>query len=132
MGHIGDMHSDLYVAVLELAVREGIVEVLGVGRVNSEGGHLAEVPALGYVLGGYLVRYGLSSGLHLGLETVRQAVLGQDGVHLGVVGTRLAQHIYDAACRSRSLPRPVGHDDGGLQARHVAGLPGPLRDFPAA
>ena len=131
VSHVGDMHADLYVAVLELAIREGVVEVLGIGRVNSESRHLAEIPALGNVLGGYLVRHGLGCGLHLGLEAVGQTVLGQDGVHLGVVGTRLAQYVYDAACRSRSLPRPVGHDDGGLQARHVAGLPGPLRDFPA-
>ena len=103
MRHIGDVYTDLNVAVLKLAVRESVIEVLGIGRVDSKCGHLTEIPALGYVLGGYLVRHGLGCGLHFRLKAVRQAVLGQDGVHLGVIGSGLAQHVHDAAYRSRGL-----------------------------
>ena len=43
MCHVGDMHSNLIVAVFKLAERQGIVKVLRICRVDSECQYVPEV-----------------------------------------------------------------------------------------
>ena len=114
--HVGDVDADLQMAVFEFAEREGVVEVLGVGRVDGESGHAAEVAAAGQVFGRDGVGYLLGRLLHLGFEAVGQLEFGQDGVHLGVVLARNAQHVNDAPDRLDAPLRPVRDQHGHLHA----------------
>ena len=82
---IGDVHADLPDAVAYLAHREGVVEVLGVGRVDGEGHDLAEVAAGGDLAGRDAAVNGFGRLLDLRVEAVGEFVFGQDGVHLRVV-----------------------------------------------
>ena len=93
MRHVGDVHSHLPEAVAETAYRQGVVEVLGVVRVDGAREDLPEVlPAL-EVFVGYLGRNLLGGVLHgLGV-LVGQSVLCEDRVHLDVVVALLAEHI---------------------------------------
>ena len=43
MRHIGDMNADFVVAILQLAIRNRIVKVLGICWVNGEGQYVSEI-----------------------------------------------------------------------------------------
>ena len=105
------MYADLPYAVARLADRQRVVEVLGIGRVDRECGHAAEVAARGALLVRYLAAHGLGRRRYLLVETVRQIVLGQNGVHLSVVIARRTQYIDDLALgQARALvPRYDAH-----------------------
>ena len=97
MRYVGNVHAHLDVAVGQAAVRERIVEVLCIGRVDGKGYHLAHVAALGYFGRGNII-WNLLGGLgYLLWEVVGQAVVGQDGVHLGFVVAGTTQHLHDLA-----------------------------------
>ena len=97
VGHVGNMHPHLPIPVGELANGEGVVEVLGIGRVDGEGGHPA------HILAAFDFRFrnaGLnfvSGFFELFGEVVGEVELGQDGVHFGVVVPRVPQHVYHLA-----------------------------------
>ena len=63
-------------------------------RINGEGGHIAEILTTGQCGIGYIGRYLIGCTLHVLGVTVGQSVLGQDGVHLGVVLTGGTQDVY--------------------------------------
>ena len=111
--HVGDMHADFPYALPDLAYRKRVVEVLGVGRVDREGRHIAEIAALGDLLGRNPAVDILRRLLDFGLEAVGQLVFGQDGVHLGVVVARHAQPLDQLAHGALAPFGPVGyaHDD---------------------
>ena len=94
------MDTDLVVAVVQLAERQGVVEVLGVGRVDGEGEDLAEVLAACAVLVGDDVGDEVGGVLHLFLELVGEAELRQDGVHFGIVLAGHAQDVHNVAVRA--------------------------------
>ncbi len=105
------MYADLPYTVARLADRQRVVEVLGIGRVDRECGHATEVAARGALLVRYLAAHGLGGRRYLLVETVRQIVLGQNGVHLSVVIARRTQYIDDLALgQARALvPRYDAH-----------------------
>ena len=75
MADVGYVHAHLDVAVPQLAVGEGVVEVLGVGGVDGEGEHIAEVAPAGHFFlrrAAYLLGFVFGS---LG-EFEREVVLG--------------------------------------------------------
>ena len=83
--------------VLHLLQADGIVEVLGIGRVDGDGEGLAEVAALfdfvladfdGNLAGFLLHLLGKLDGVFVG---------GEDAFHLHVVLARLAEHAGDFA-----------------------------------
>lgn len=45
MGHIGNVHTDLIVAVRQRAYRKGIIEVFCILGVDGEGGYIAHIAA---------------------------------------------------------------------------------------
>ena len=111
------MHAYFIIAVGKALNRKGVVEILGVRRVYGEGETLAEVlPAL-HLPASYGIRYLVRSFLDLPAEAVRQIELGEYGVHLSVIGTRLAQHITDMAARAYILPFPTVHEGCHLHSR---------------
>ena len=65
VGHVGDVHADLPHALLHLADRERVVEVLGVGGIDREGGHVAEIATLGVIGLGDAAVDRLGGSLHL-------------------------------------------------------------------
>ena len=111
--HVGDMHADFPYALPDLAYRKRVVEVLGVGRVDREGRHIAEIAAPGDLFGRNPAVDTLRRLFDLGLEAVGQFVFGQDGVHLGVVVARHAQALDQLAHGALAPLGPVGyaHDD---------------------
>ena len=118
--HVGDVDADLHIPVFQFAVRKGVVEVLGVGRVDGKRGYVAEIPASRQFFRGDGVRDLVGCLLHFRLEAVGQLVFSQDGVHLGVVLARNAEHIDNPAHRFEAALGPVGHQYRHLDA--VGGL----------
>ena len=116
MRNVGDVHAHLPDAVAHLAHREGVVEVLGVGRVHREGRRVAEVAARGDLLG---CDPGVDRGgglLDLGFEAVGQFVFGQDGVHLRIVVAGQSQPLDQLAHGALASGLPVGDADDDLLA----------------
>ena len=116
MGHVGDVDAHLPYAVAYAAYRQRVVEVLGIGRVDREGGHAAEVaPAVDFLLRDAAVDGG-GRLLDFGLEAVGELVLGQNGVHLRVVVARQTQHVNQLAHGALAPERPLGDADHHLLA----------------
>ena len=122
MGHVGDVDADLPYPVAELAYREGVVEVLGVGRVDGEGRRCAEIPPLGVIPGRNRSRNGCGRGFHLLVEAIGEVEFGQDGVHLGVVFTRHAQHVEQLARGTFRALGPLRDADDDLLAAREPGV----------
>ena len=102
------MHAHLVPAIAEVTVRECIVKVLSIGRVNGKRRHLAKVLSLCQLLLGYLARESLclvNSSLWV---VVVYIVLGQYGAHLGVVVARLAEYLEDTSRGDLVRARPLG------------------------
>ena len=110
MRNVGDVHPDEVVAVFQFVERKGIVEVLGVGRVDGKGRRVPHVAPTGDLLLGDFDGQGGGFGFDLLRKTVRKPVFGQDGVDLHFVFAGTSQDVEDTA-------------DG------VVGLVGPLGDF---
>ena len=118
MAHVGDVHADFPVSVLEFLDRQRIVKVLGVGGVDGESCHTAHVAPLGDFLGRDARLQSLGGlGDILGI-LVRQAELGKDGMDLGIVLARHAQHVNHFADGRVGVLGPV-HD---FRHHLVAGL----------
>lgn len=105
------MYAHLPYAVFDLADREGVVEVLGIRRVDGEGRYLAEVAPGGVIGFGDRRRNGLGRIFDLLLEMVGQAVFGQDGVHLGIVLSGAAQYLDQLSGGAFGTQRPVRDAD---------------------
>ena len=120
VGDVGDVYAHLPVAVGETAYRQCVVKVLGVGGVDGKCGDVAHVAALGYLFGRDAGVDAVGGALHGGGVLVGQAVLGQDGVHLGVVLAVLAQDIDHLAARVARVVGPVGDAHYGLVAGGAA------------
>ena len=117
---VGDVDAYLPAALAGGADAQGVVEVLGVPGVDGEGGHGAEVLALCHLLGGD-AGVDVAGGLLHGLGVfVRQAELGQDGVHLGVVLALPAEDVEDLSYGVHLVLRPGGDSGDGLVARLAA------------
>ena len=125
VGDVGDMDADFPDAVLDFTHRESVVEVLGVGRVDGEGRHLAEVAALGDLAGRDTTVDRLGSLLDLGFEAVGEFVFGQNGVHFGIVVPGDAEAFDELADGAFAAGLPVGDaDDDLLAVAHVGiGVP---------
>ena len=120
---VGNVHAHLPDAVAYAAHRERVVEVLGVGRVDGEGRHGAEVAARVDLLLRDAGVDGLGRRLDLRLEAVGQLVFGQNGVHLRVVVARHAEPLDQLAHGALAARLPVddAHDDL-LAVAHVGAV----------
>ena len=116
MGHVRDMDTNLIVPVLKDTERKGVIKVLCIGRVYSECEYIPEIPALSYILGGYLVRNAVSRIRNLRFETIREGELRKDGMHFGVILARLSEHIHDVSVRGRLMSFPSVHHCGHLHS----------------
>ena len=58
------MYTHFPVPVFELLQGEGIIKILGIGRIDCESSYLAEIPPFGIILGAYLNRYKFSGFFH--------------------------------------------------------------------
>lgn len=121
MAHVGDVYTDFPVAVLEFLNRQGVVKVLGIGRVDGERGHIAHIDALGNLLGGDARLQGFGSlGNVLGI-LVGQAKLSQDSMNLGIVLTSHTQHVNHLADGRVGILGPVHNLDDHLVTGLAAG-----------
>ena len=116
-----------FIHAIGFAERQRIVEVFGIGRVDGEGKHFAEVLATSYLFGCDARIDAISGFFHILWIFVGQTVLGQDGMHLGIVLACLAQNVDDLAHNVLVLHRgPLGDTHHGFIARLTA-LELPLR-----
>ena len=116
MGYVGNVYAHLPLSVGGAAQGEGIVEVFGVGRVDGEGGNLAEVFAPGYLFGGDFLVDGVGDFFELLWVSCGQAELGEYGVHFGIVFAALSQYLYNFALRAVVVEGPVGEPGNDLLA----------------
>ena len=116
VGYVGDVDAHFPDAVLDAPHREGIVEVLGVARVDGEGRDVAEVLASGDFLGSDARVEPFGSGFDLCGIFVRKSELSQYGVHFGVVLAARAQDVDDLAVGAACPFGPVGHTHQRLVA----------------
>ena len=110
------MDAYLYEAVVQRLVGEGVVKVLGIGRVDCEGEGVAEVAAALDVIGGDVWLDGSRFFLHVRLKAVRKADFSEDGVHFRIVVPRLAQYVHYVASRGSCLAVPADHGGGNLHS----------------
>ena len=116
MRHVGDVDTHFPQSLANRTDGNGVVEVLCVARVDSEGLDLAEVLASAYLLGGDARFQFAGVFFHLFRVLVRQSELGKDGVHLRVVLAALAQYVNDFALRIAHISRPVRYSRNDLVA----------------
>ena len=83
------MNSHLIIAVLQEPEGKRIIEIFGVSRVDGECQNIPEVPSALEILPGDGLGDAVRSILNLRFKTIRQSELGKDGVHLGVILSRL-------------------------------------------
>ena len=117
MGHIGDMHADFVVSVIEFLERKGIVKVLRILRVYGECQHITEVAAALEILCGDILGNPVGSVCNLRFKPVWKSILCKDCVHLGIILTRLSEHINDVSARAHLVARPVVYHSRHLHAR---------------
>ena len=110
------MHAHLPAPIGELAQREGIVIVLGIGRVDGERGHVAHIVAAGHLLVGDAGLDALRRALHVGRILIRKAKFGEDGVNLGIVLAGAAQDVLDGADWAVGVLGPLDDAHDGLVA----------------
>ena len=119
------MHADFVVAVLQRLERQGIVEILGVRRVDGEGKGPAEILAALQVRLGDLLGDLVGGAVHLRREPVGEVELRQDGMHLGIVVAGHAEHVDQVAVRAVVAAVPAVHDRRDLHPG-LGAHPGPL------
>ena len=110
------MHTHLVISVLEFPERQSIVEVLRILRVDSKGQCIPEILSALEVFFCDFVRYAVRSIFHLRLEPVWQTVFCQDGMHFGIIGTRLSEHIHKMSLWVRLSPVPTVHKHRNLES----------------
>ena len=119
MAHIGNVNAHFPQVFFKFADADGIVEVLGIARINCNGEHIAHVQSsvhlllrdfCGNLLGGLLHLFGIDIG---------QSVFGQNGVHLGSVLSCASQDVNDLSDGILGILGPFDNLDHGL----VSGLP---------
>ena len=116
VAHVGDVYAYFPEVVLQASHGEGVVKVFGVLGVDGEGQYVAEVLAAGYLLACDTGVDALCGFRHGGGILVGQAVLGEDGVHLGCVVAGVAEDIHHAAYGVLGGRGPVHDFDHGLLA----------------
>ena len=109
------MNTHLPVTILQLLDTECIVEVLGILRVDSTGKYLSEVLTLLIVLFCDFARNLVGSIFYILWIFVWQTILCEDGVHLHIIVTLLAENINHFADRTLVfLVRPFDDSYHGL------------------
>ena len=116
VAHVGNVNAHFPQPLAEGADGERVVEVLGIVRVDGKGGHGAEVLPPGYLIGSDVGLQRLGGFLHLLRVDVGQAVLRQDGVHLGVVLPLAAQDVDHLAHGAFGVGGPLHDFHHGLVA----------------
>ena len=91
------MDTGFPMSVFQFAERQGIVEVLGIGRIDRECRNVAIIQPVGNLFRSAAVGNTFGRLDYLLRILVRQAVFGQDGVHLGIVFSLMAQYVYHSA-----------------------------------
>ena len=112
------MDSDFEVPVRKLPERKGIVEVFRIFGVDCEGEGVAEIAASLQVLLGDDIGDAVGCVLDLRLESVRETIFSEYGMHLGVVLPGRSEHIDNVSERRRLASFPAVHKGGDLHSAH--------------
>ena len=96
------MHSDFPLSVVKTANTEGIIEVLGIVRVDSTGEDIAEILTTCDFIGCNLIANLVGCIFHSLRILVWKTVLGKDSVHLSIVVALLSEDI-DNTCNNASM-----------------------------
>ena len=115
MGYIGNMDTNLVIAVFKLFEAEGVVKVIGVRGVYCECESLAEVLATAAVLVRDFIGNLIGGILNLRAEPVGKAEFRQDGVHLSLILSGKAKDVYHVAVRA-AASFPAVHNSCNLHS----------------
>ena len=108
------MHADFVMPVFQLLEREGIVEVLGILRVDRECRDFPEISAVLDFLCRDGIFYLFSGFFHVYRELHGQFVFRHDGVHFRVVVSRRSENFQHFPHRVLLVLRPLGNLDDGF------------------
>ena len=108
------MYADLVMPVFQLLEREGIVEVLGILRVDRECRDFPEISPLLDLLCRDDIFYLFGSSFHARGELHGQLVFRHDGVHFRVVVSRRSENFQHFPHRVLLVLRPLGNLDDGF------------------
>ncbi len=109
MGHIGNVYTHFCVAVGQPLKRQGIVEVLGVIRINGEGCHRPEVASRAEFLSGEVRSDLCRLGQHIFGESIGKIKFGNDGVHFHSMQARPSEYLYHLTDRTPLRISPRHH-----------------------
>jgi len=82
-----------------LSERQGIVVILGIGRVYGKGGNIPEIHPLLDFPGEHFLLQRLRFFFHLFFKPVGKSEFGQNGVHFSSVLSGIAQHVNNFSYR---------------------------------
>ena len=108
------MHADLVMPVFQLLEREGIVEVLGILRVDRECRDFPEISAVLDFLCRDGIFYLFSSFFYVSRELHGQFVFRHDSIHFRVVVSRCSENFQHFPHRVLLVLRPLGNLDDGF------------------
>ena len=108
------MYADLVMPVFQLLEREGIVEVLGILRVDRECRDFPEISAVLDFLCRDGIFYLFSGFFHVCRELYGQFVFRHDCVHFRVVVSRRSENFQHFPHRVLLVLRPLGNLDDGF------------------
>ena len=108
------MYADLVMPVFQLLEREGIVEVLGILRVDRECRDFPEISAVLDFLCRDGIFYLFSSFFYVCRELYGQFVFRHDCVHFRVVVSRRSENFQHFPHRVLLVLRPLGNLDDGF------------------
>ena len=108
MGHVGDVHLQLKVAILQMLHDHRIVEIARGFAIDGHNGQAAEVAALVHFAGGNDRLGILRFGQHRGRKAMRQVMLADHDLDVRAEIVFVAQNLHHAPARILRGRRPVG------------------------
>ena len=106
MADVGNVDAHFPQPLLQFTDTEGVVEVFRVVRVDGESQHISHVESASNLFLSDARSELLGRFLHGWRIDVRQSVLGQDSVHLGIILAGLAKYVNHFANRVLGSVRP--------------------------
>ena len=108
---IGDMYAYLIAIILQRTERYGIIEVLGILRVDGESEYRPKIFSSGKLFFCDLPIQTVGCLFHLLGIDIRQSEFGQNGIHLGIVVSGRSQYGLYLSDGILGLLRPFEYSD---------------------
>ena len=114
MGHIGDVHPNFVVAILQLPIRNRIVKVFGICWVNGEGQYLSKIFSCLNFFRRNLLWNGIGFSICFFVVFERKSKFRHDGVDFYLMKSCFAKYSNDFSGRVFVIVPPFGQFDNHL------------------